>query len=220
MNHAQELGFARNCPQQNSPFGCAARVPEAAVTDDHADSFDLFDVNGERKYLDAGEARRFLAAARAADLHARLFCEVLFYTGCRISEALELVPRRLDIEGRRIVFRTLKRRRLIYRAVPVPTRLMRDLHAWARTLRPDDELFPWCRQTGWRTIKTIMDAARIRGPQATPKGLRHQFGIHAIAVNIPETLLQRWMGHARARTTRIYTVVGGSEERKLAKRMW
>lgn len=190
------------------------------MMDDRAEVFDLFDIYGQRKYLDTREARRFLAAARAADMHQRLFCEVLFYTGCRISEALELIPKRLDVDGRRIVFRTLKRRKLVYRAVPVPARLMRDLQVLARPFGSNDPLFPWCRQTGWRIVKAVMETAKVDGPQATPKGLRHQFGIHAIEVNIPEALLQRWMGHARSRTTRIYTVFGGAEERKLAERMW
>lgn len=182
--------------------------------------FDLFDMYGQRKYLDTREARRFLAAARTADMPQRLFCEVLFYTGCRISEALELIPRRLDTSGRRIIFRTLKRRKLVYRAVPVPTRLMRDLEKHARSLPEGEPLFPWCRVTGWRIVKSIMEQAQIEGPQATPRGLRHQFGIHAIEAQIPESLLQRWMGHAQARTTRIYTVFGEGEERRLAERMW
>lgn len=190
------------------------------MDDDRAEVFDLFDTHGQRKYLTSREARRFIAAVRKLERPQRLFCEVLFYTGCRISECLELVPRRLDVDERRIVFRTLKRRKLVYRSVPIPTRLTRDLQALATPLAPSDLLFPWCRQTGWRIIKAVMECAGIEGAQATPRGLRHQFGIHAIEVNVPEALLQRWMGHSRARTTRIYTVFGGSEERRLAERMW
>jgi integrase/recombinase XerD len=190
------------------------------MTDYSAEVFDLFDICGQRKYLNTAEARRFHAAARAAEPMQRLFCEVLFYTGCRISEALELTPRRLDRDDKRIIFRTLKRRKLVYRAVPIPNRLMRDLAKAAQPLAPTDRLFPWCRQTGWRIIKATMEKAKIEGPQASPKGLRHQYGVHAIEVQVPEATLQRWMGHAKARTTRIYTVFGGDDERRLAKRMW
>lgn len=196
------------------------------MNDDRAEVFDLFDIYGARKYLNAAEARRFLVVARKLPPPQRLFCEVLFYTGCRISEALELIPRRLDTDDKRIIFRTLKRRKLSYRAVPVPAWLMRDLAAHARMVEladpghTDPALFPWCRVTGWRIVKDVMDRARIDGPQATARGLRHQFGVHAIEAQIPEVLLQRWMGHARARTTRIYTVLGGSDERRWAKKMW
>lgn len=190
------------------------------MTDDRADIFDLFDIYGQRKYLNTAEARRFLAAIRTMATPQRLFCEVLFYTGCRISEALELTPRRLDRDDKRIIFRTLKRRKLVYRAVPAPARMMRELATLAHALGSDEPLFPWCRVTGWRIVKEVMERARIAGPQASPKGLRHAFGIHAIEVRIPEPTLQRWMGHARARTTRIYTVFDGTDERRWAKRMW
>lgn len=188
---------------------------------EHAvDESKLFDAEGQRKYLLAGEAKRFLAAAARADLETRLFAQLLYYTGCRISEALEMTPRRLDRAGKRVVFRTLKRRKLVFRAVPVPVQLVTALMAHGRGCEPDQLLFPWSRQTGWRKICAIMSAAGIEGPQATPKGLRHQFGVHAIGSKVPEGTLQRWMGHARVRNTHIYTFVEGAEERALAKRMW
>jgi integrase len=180
----------------------------------------LFDAEGQRKYLVPAEVRRYLAAARQADRPTALFAQLLYYTGCRLSEGLALTPRLLDADGQRVVFRTLKRRRLIHRAVPVPVRFMHALLAHARPLEPDDRLFPWCRQTGWRKISALMDAAAIAGPQATPKGLRHQFGCHAIGQKIPESAVGRWLGHANNKSTRVYTFVVGAEERALARRMW
>lgn len=51
----------------------------------------------------------------------RTLCAVLHDTGRRESEALELTPERVDLEGGCLVFRTLKKRREgVYRAVPVP----------------------------------------------------------------------------------------------------
>jgi len=48
-------------------------------------------------------------------------CAVLYYTGCRISEALALTPRRVDIGDQVVIVESLKkRRRGVYRAVPVP----------------------------------------------------------------------------------------------------
>jgi integrase/recombinase XerD len=180
----------------------------------------LFDAFGQRKYLLATETRRLLAAAASADQRTRLFCCLLYYSGCRLSEGLALTPRLLDIEAMRVVFRTLKRRKLVYRAVPIPAKLMRELAAISRNAAADDRLFPWSRQTGWRHIKALMQIAGITGPQATPKGLRHQFGVHAISQKIPESTLQRWMGHSNGSSTQIYTFTIGAEERALAKRMW
>ncbi len=45
----------------------------------------------------------------------------LAYTGCRISEALELTPEHIDLSAKAVRFRTLKQRgKDIYRLVPVP----------------------------------------------------------------------------------------------------
>ena len=180
----------------------------------------LFDRDGQRKYLCGSEGKRFLRAADQADDATRLFCRLLNFTGCRISEALELTPRHLDAESGRVVFRTLKRRKRVFRAVPVPHGVMRELVLMTRDLKPDERLWAWCRQTAWRHVKQVMADAEIDGPQAAPRGLRHQFGIRAAERGVPMPLAQRWMGHASLRTTAIYQQAAGDEERRLAGRMW
>lgn len=187
---------------------------------DEYDGTQLFDNEGQRKYLCAREGQRFLAIVETADPETRAFCRLLAYTGCRISEALAVTPRRLDVEAGRVIFRTLKRRKRIFRAVPIPTNLMKELHALARDLPDDERLWSWCRQTGWRKVKRIMATAEINGPQAMPKGLRHQFGMLAAEKNIPPVTAQRWMGHAKPQSTAIYQTAVGEEERRLARRMW
>lgn len=178
----------------------------------------LFDIRGQRKYLTDAEGRRFEDAARRRDRQTAAFCLLLSYAGCRISEALELVRARIDPDRGCVILRTLKRRRLTYRAVPLPDFLLSELLA----IDPgsNGRLFPWCRQTGWRRIKTVLDEAGVAGPHAVPKGLRHRFGIRAAEANIPTAVTQRWMGHANAKSTAIYQQVVGVEERRLAARMW
>src|SRR4051794_40426576 len=80
---------------------------------------------GHRKYLTREERARFLKAAEKADRETRTLCGVLAFTGCRISEALELTADRIDLAGGAIVFESLKkRRRGVFRAVPVPPQLL------------------------------------------------------------------------------------------------
>lgn len=74
--------------------------------------------------------------------------------------------------------------------------------------------------TAYRRIREVMEAAGISGPHASPKGLRHSFGVHAIQSGVPLNLVQRWLGHADMKTTAIYTSVVGPEEREIAARMW
>ncbi len=81
----------------------------------------LYDTEGNRLYLNAEERTAFLAAARKHPPDVRTFAETLAFTGCRISEALEITPRRVELDSGRVILRTLKKRRSdVYRAVPVP----------------------------------------------------------------------------------------------------
>ena len=194
----------------------------------HAHAGSLFGPTGGRKYLNAAERRRFVEAARRAPPTVRLFCLVLRWSGGRISEVLALTPAAIDIESGVASIETLKRRtRGIVRQVPLPRDVLSELnHVFKlRRLQRDPELaarrlWRWSRTTGWRHIKEIMAAARITGTPATPKGLRHGFGVNAFEARVPPHLVQRWMGHASLKTTAIYADVMGPEERAFAARMW
>ena len=181
--------------------------------------WELFDARGRRKYLTLAERARFKAAAEAAPLPHRDFALTLHYTGCRISEALALTPDHIDVAEGHLVIRSLKkRRRTQFRAAPAPEMLLAALPVSAAS--STERLWPWGRTTGWRIVKELMAAAEISGLQASPKGIRHGFGVAAALAAVPPTLIQRWMGHARLETTGVYLNVFGAEERQLANRLW
>lgn len=184
----------------------------------------LFDHSGRRKYLTADERDAFLKAAAQAPQEIRTLCHVLAYTGCRISEALALTVERIDFAGQMIVFESLKkRRRGVFRAVPVPPQLLKELDAVHRLHSRQGKNTIWAlsRLTAWRHIKVIMAAAGIeQGPQASPRGLRHGFGVAAVSAGVPLNLVQKWLGHAQISTTAIYANALGAEERNIAARMW
>lgn len=147
---------------------------------------------------------------------------MLAVTGCRISEALSLTKKSIDFEAEHVVIASLKKRgKRIFRAIPLPAQLLDLLKDWFQSDPPGSgRLWPWSRMTGYRRICETMAAARISGSYATPKGLRHGFGVKAIQSNVPLTLVQKWLGHADIRTTAIYTSAMGPEEREIASRMW
>ncbi len=156
---------------------------------------------------------------------------VLHDTGCRISEALALSPEQIDFNAQAIIFETLKkRRRGIFRAVPVPPEsldtlnmvhgLQEALKSHKRGLR-ERPLWSWSRMTGWRKVRAVMKEAGIAGgPHRAPKGLRHGFGVHAVGSGVPLNMLSKWMGHASLEVTAIYANATGKEERNIAERMW
>jgi integrase/recombinase XerD len=189
----------------------------------------LHTVDGARKYLTAGERDSFLRAAEPADRQVRTLCMTLVYAGCRLSEALALTADRVDLAAGTLVFESLKKRRAgIYRAVPVPPALLDalDLVHGIRELQSrrgqgrGERLWPWSRMTGWRAVHAVMQDARLDGPHASPKGLRHGFGVAAVSAGIPLNLVQKWLGHAQLSTTAIYADAVGAEEKDIARRMW
>jgi integrase len=120
-----------------------------------------------------------------------------------------------------VIFETLKRRTHgFFRAVPVPDELMDILCSLKEGKDPTERLWKFSRPTAYRMVKAKMRLAQIEGGMASPKGLRHGHGVACVAVKIPLTTIQKWLGHARIETTAIYLDVLGEEERMLARRLW
>ena len=189
----------------------------------------LYDRAKRRLYINASERERFLAAALEEPPMIRSLCLTLVYTGCRLSEALELTPASIQPAAQLITFRTLKRRQAqIMREVPIPPLLARQLtethgidpRSPASTPLWEDGGDPIHRSTAYRWVKRVMAEAEISGAQASPKGLRHGYGVHALRSGVPLNMLSKWMGHAALSTTAIYANASGKEEQEIAARMW
>ena len=132
----------------------------------------------------------------------------------------------VDLEESALTFESLKKRKPgVFRSVPVPQSLidMLDLVHGLRERSPQQQqkrLWSWSRMTAYRKIKAVMLAAGIDGIRATPKGLRHAFGIAANQKGIQLNMVQKWLGHADIKTTAIYCEAIGREERNVASRLW
>ncbi|MBK1857785.1 tyrosine-type recombinase/integrase [Cerasicoccus arenae] len=175
----------------------------------------LRDRQGRRKYLTPDERRIFFNHTKTLSTRNRLFCQTLYYTGCRLSEALALGEFSADVEGKVITFKTLKRHGHEHqRSVPVPNEHVKEVRSLGKCP------FPYSRTTAWRIIKKAMAGAGINGPQATPRGLRHGFAIKCATENAVISKIQVWMGHASPMTTMIYLDAVGAEERDFIRRTW
>jgi len=189
----------------------------------------LHTADGARKYLTVGEREAFLREAERAEREIRTLCMTLAYAGCRLSEALALTVDRVDLAAGALVFESLKKRTTgIYRAVPVPPVLLEALNMVhgireqqaRRGKGRGEKLWPWSRMTGWRVVHAVMQEAGLDGAHASPKGLRHGFGVAAVTAGIPLNMVQKWLGHAQLTTTAIYANAVGAEEKDIARRMW
>ena len=193
-------------------------------------SNELFTFDGKRKYLNADELNRFIIAANHHERgEVRTLCLVLAHTGARISEALALSVDGVDMGEGVLVFKTLKQRgRERFRAVPIPEGTLDALelvHGIRKRQKTKSRvnggrLWPWGRTQAYNHVKTVMQQAGIEGLPATPKGLRHGFGVRATEKTRNPRLVMKWLGHRSLDTTIIYMDVIGQEEREAAAKMW
>ncbi|MEP1666910.1 MAG: site-specific integrase [Rhizobiaceae bacterium] len=206
------------------------------IVQDSRPQMRLYDGRNQRLYINAHERKRFLSAAHNADQTIGNFALTLLYSGCRLSEALALTFADLNEHGRLLSIRSLKKRkRHEMREVPIPLKLAFDLSEMRDQLQASNECSAagaggnglWSpdgrrpsRITGYRWIKGVMAQAGIEGAQASPKGLRHGYGVHAICSGVQLNMLRKWMGHASLSTTAIYANAVGKEELAIADRMW
>ena len=202
---------AASSPEAPSPSPAPSPVPQTGMALHTAD-----------------ERGAFLREADLADCQVKTLCMTLAYAGCQLSEVLALTLDRVDLAAGVLVIESLKKRRAgIYRAVPVPPALLEALdlvhgvreRQASRGKGRGELLWPWSRMTGWRVVHAVMQAAKLDGPRASPKGLRHGFGAVAVAAGIPLNVVQKWLGHAQLSTTAIYADAVGAEEHDIAQRM-
>ena len=181
-----------------------------------------------RKYLTAKERRLFFTViGRHPKPTTQTLARTLALTGCRVSEALAIRACDVDLEAAEIRIATLKRRREHWRAVPIPQDLVSALDLVHRVraaqgtprarTRP---LWTVTRQSAHRQITHLMRDAGISGPQATPRGLRHAYGVAAVQAGVPLTTIAAILGHANISTTAIYTTAIGADARELISRVW
>lgn len=191
---------------------------------------DLIDIHtGERKYLNREERKAFKQAAQFMEPNIRTFCLMIYYTGCRLSEALEVTPDRLDFEGKRVLIRTLKQnpeKDDKYRLIELPTEYLASLESEykARTRKGTKSgkkrLWDFTDRTGQNYINKVMAEAEIEGKKATSRGLRHSMGVMLALDKVPANVIQDILGHTSAENTMIYMQVLGEDRRGLISNVW
>jgi len=163
-----------NCVQTvNQNFG---PVPTTVAGAEPAASL-IYDRAGNRKYLTAAERGAFLQSLSTMEPEVRTFCRVLAYTGARVSGGLALTYGRIDTSAKLVVLESLKkRRRGVFRAIPLPDELLAELDAVHGLMDHHDDttmrshrLWPWCRTFAWSRVKEGMALAHVVGPLARPR---------------------------------------------------
>lgn len=148
----------------------------------------------------------------------RAILEVLYSTGCRVSECAGMRLDALDLEEG--VVRVLgkgQKERLALLGGPARAAIEAWMPARRDLLRAAKRTDPgtlWLNRRGtplsarW-VFQTVVDRARSAGIDVplTPHGLRHSFATHLLDRGADLRTVQELLGHARLVTTEIYTHV-------------
>ncbi len=160
----------------------------------------------------------------ALGLRDRAMLEVLYATGLRVSELVNLSLPQLDlISGVVRVVGKGGRERL----VPLGEECLEWIERYARSARAEildgrrsEALFvtgrgaPMTRQAFWQNIKRYAARAGIRA-DISPHTLRHAFATHLINHGADLRSVQMLLGHADLSTTQIYTHVASARLQSL-----
>lgn len=177
-----------------------------------------------RKHVEPDERKSFLEATPLIKPKRRIFCEVIYYTGCRISECHELCPDDFKIARSCISFECLKLREDgVFREVPVRREWMEEA-AWILELAQRDPyecVWDFSLSTGFRSIKKVMRLAGITGPYTNARGLRHSFcTMLGNDEHVKPNDLQYWAGHKNMKTTSGYIGRLELEEAQTPEILW
>jgi integrase/recombinase XerD len=165
-----------------------------------------------------------LAAPKAEQspkaLRDQALLEVLYATGMRVTELVNLNLDSVDLAAKSVVCGDGSRRT---RTVPLYTGALASVHAYLEQGRPhlivnphESALFlnhrgqRLTRQGLWLIIKHYVKQVGIQAP-VTPHTLRHSFATHLLNAGADLREVQERLGHASSSTTQVYRQV--SEER-------
>jgi integrase/recombinase XerD len=160
-----------------------------------------------------------LDAARGeelADLRDRALLELLYATGARISEAVDLnVDDVVDAEVVRLTGKGSKQRMVPlgrFAREAVDEYLVRARPELSRRGRATPALFlgvrgsRLSRQSAWLVIRAVAEKAGL-DREISPHTFRHSFATHLLAGGADVRVVQELLGHASVATTQIYTLV-------------
>jgi len=179
--------------------------------------------------LSVKQVDQLLTAPRPSDpfwIRDRAILELLYATGCRVSELSTLRLQDMHLKQRHCLCRGKGDKQ---RLVPLGSRAIDAVRSYLHDQRPRlaarrqpvaEELIlsprgaPLRRERIWELIKKY--AARVKAPsEISPHSLRHSFATHLLAGGADLRQVQELLGHASIATTQIYTHVDTTRLKKV-----
>ncbi len=182
------------------------------------------------QYLEPEEVEKLLNAVDQSTFEGKrdaTMLEVLYATGLRVSELVNLETYRVDLELGCV---TVLGKGSKERVTPMGAPAARSVINYLDTVRPaligskrNEALFvtrrakPMTRQAFWKIIKkTAINAGIFK--EISPHTLRHSFATHMVQNDADLRSVQAMLGHADISTTEIYTHVAKKRLKQIHSR--
>lgn len=172
------------------------------------------------------EVEKLLAQPKNNDLKGirdKAMLEVLYATGIRVSELINLKIDNVSLELAMIKCHSENKERII----PIGPKAIQALEKYINKARfimirkvSENMLFvncngyPMTRQGFWKIIKSYARKAEI-SPSITPHILRHSFAAHLVQNGADLQSVQEMMGHSDISTTQIYAALNRKRLREV-----
>jgi len=179
--------------------------------------------------LTSKEVELFLEQPQCTDLKGyrdRAMLELLYATGIRVSELIELDVSDLNLPGGVLRCESKGKERVI----PLYPAAIRALTEYLHTVRPqliDDPEEPalfvnmsgerMSRQGFWKLIKYYQEKAGIH-KDITPHTLRHSFAAHLLENGADLRSIQEMLGHADISSTQVYSKILNQDLKNVYKK--
>lgn len=198
------------------PFDVAADVPTPTQGSSIPKALSLAQVEALLNAVPAGDG------ASQINIRDRALLEMLYSTGARITELLDLDVDDLDREQRMLLVRGKGGKE---RIVPLGRPALEAVERYLVRARPSlnkkgsPALFlnnrgaRLGRQSGFKIVAQAADAAGLQ--HVSPHSLRHSFATHLLEGGADIRVVQELLGHASVATTQIYTKVSPEHLREI-----
>jgi integrase/recombinase XerD len=152
-------------------------------------------------YLEKEQVDAMLQAARSCSERDYLLMRVLWRSGVRIDELLNLRPR--DVEYHNHVINILKAKGGKQRRVPLDTETLAQLRDYAtrHDIASEACIFPISQQWARQRVKRY---GGLIGKHVHPHSFRHSYAINMVRHGVDIRRLQQVLGHASMSTTAVY----------------
>jgi integrase/recombinase XerD len=156
--------------------------------------------------------RLITAIEEVGDCRAKALFETMYYSGMRISEALQL---RVDhVQNGYKVIEDIKGKGSKYRDIYMSDKLLKSLREYLKIRHQPfssttkalfvGERGPITRQTANYLMRKYAKAAEIEISKAHVHNLRHLFGLRLAAQGQPIEVIAKYLGHTSIEVTKIY----------------